>query len=127
MPRETVRFEDEEDFQKEIWRKVFSRVLKKDNPESFILHFFSPEKLTRLFLLIEVQPSPDRHKMIKRPTLDNLFPPLRYHVFPPKWRWFARARTTERWENLFLVVLLVLERFNKWQELNNENTRQLKN
>ena len=39
----------------------------------------------------------------------------------------SRAHTTECWENLFLVVVFVLERFNKWQEFNNETTRQLKN
>ena len=37
---------------------------KKDTAESFILIFFSPQKLVRLFILKEVKPSLDR-KMIK--------------------------------------------------------------
>ena len=43
------------------------------SPESCIA-LFSPEKLERLFLLEEFEPSPDR-KMIKLVTFDNLFPP----------------------------------------------------
>ena len=38
--------------------------------------FFSPETLAQLFLLKKVKPFPER-RIIKRPTFDNLFPPLR--------------------------------------------------
>ena len=48
--RETVRFEKEGDFKKEIWLKVFSCFLKNDNPESFILHFFSRKVYTVFFI-----------------------------------------------------------------------------
>ena len=50
MTRPSVRFEDEKDFKKEICLKVFSRFLKKDNPESFILHFFSRKVNTVIFI-----------------------------------------------------------------------------
>ena len=41
---ETFRFEDENDYDYEIWFKVFSHIVKKiDAPEFFIVHF-SPEK-----------------------------------------------------------------------------------
>ena len=43
--------------------------------ESFIVLFFSPQKLARLFLMRKVKRSPDR-MMIKLLTVDNLFPPL---------------------------------------------------
>ena len=53
--------------------ELFSRILKKtmNTQENFIL-LFSSEKLTRLFLLREVNPSPD-YKMIILLTFDNLF------------------------------------------------------
>ena len=54
----------------------FSNSEKIDNLESAVF-LFSPEKLTRLILLKEVKPSPDK-KMIKLLTFDNLLPPLRH-------------------------------------------------
>ena len=65
--RETFRFECEDDCDDEIWRKSFFRVFSK----SFILLFFLTDKLTRLFLLKEVQPSHDR-KMTTRHDLNDL-------------------------------------------------------
>ena len=111
VPRETVRFEDEEDFKKEIWLKVFSRILKKRQPWKHCFTFFSPEKLTRLFLWTEVQPSPDRHKMIKLPTLitcSRLYDILAKTrggmttatAFSRQNDAGSRVRTTGCWENL---------------------------
>ena len=40
VPREAVRFEDEEEFKKEIELKVFSRILKKRQPLKPYFHFF---------------------------------------------------------------------------------------
>ena len=64
--------------------------------------FFSPEKLTRLFLSNEVKPSPDRKTEVQ--TFDNLFPHdiLAKHVevrrrlprFPAKTDACSRARTS---------------------------------
>ena len=54
----------------------FSNSEKIDNLESAVF-LFSPEKLTRLILLKEVKPFPDK-KMIKLLTFDNLLPPLRH-------------------------------------------------
>ena len=42
--------------------------------------FFSEEKLARLFLLKDVNPSPER-KIIKLRTCNNLFPPLTLETF----------------------------------------------
>ena len=84
---ETFRFEYEDDRQDEIWRKGFFRVSSK----SFILLFFSTEKLTRLFLLKEVQPSQDR-KMTTRHDLNDLITCFRYYdVFVQ-----TRSRMTTR-------------------------------
>ena len=52
--------------------KFFTRVLKKDTPESFILLCFIKKTFVQLFMLKEVKPSPDS-KMIKLLTLDDLF------------------------------------------------------
>ena len=38
---ETFKFEDQDDYEYEIGLKVFSRILKIDSPESFILPFFT--------------------------------------------------------------------------------------
>ena len=52
--------------------QLFVYSQKIDTLESFIVHFFfSPEKLTRWFLLKEVKPSSDR-KMTKLLTFDSL-------------------------------------------------------
>ena len=138
VARETVRFEDEDDFMKEIWLKVFSRILKKRQPWKLYFTFFSPEKLTRLFLLMKVQPSPDRHRMIKLPTLITCSPPTttfslklvverrRLSRFPAKMT-LVRACALLGVEKISLVVVVVLESFNKWQEFNNEATTQFKN
>ena len=61
VPRETVRFEDEEEFKN---LKFFAYSQKKTTLK-VLFHIFSSEKLTRLFLLMEVQPSPDRNKIDK--------------------------------------------------------------
>ena len=53
----------------------FSRILKQQTPRKAALYFFPPEKLTLLYLLKEVKPSP-YSKMINFLTFDNLFPPL---------------------------------------------------
>ena len=71
----TFTFKDQNDYEYEIWFKVFSRSVKKWTPQNTSLHFFSPEKLVLLSLLEEVKPFPDR-KMIKLLTFDNLFPSL---------------------------------------------------
>ena len=76
MRIETFMFEDENDYEYEIWFQVFSRIINKQTPRNSSLYFFSPEKLALLSLLKEVEPSPDC-KMLKRLTFDNLFPPLR--------------------------------------------------
>ena len=68
-----LSFEDEDDYEDEIWLEVFSRILRQK--ASF--DHFSPEKLALLSLVKEVTPSPDR-RMIKLLTFDNLFPPLRH-------------------------------------------------
>ena len=73
----TFRFEDENDYQYEIWLKGFSRILKKDIPRNALLYFFT-RNLTLLSLLEEVKPSPGR-KIIKPLTFDNLFPHFRHH------------------------------------------------
>jgi len=54
---------------------------KIDTPESFIV-LFSSEKSARLFLLKEFKPSPDR-KMVKLPTFEHLFLPLRHSSETP--------------------------------------------
>ena len=73
---ESFRIEEDNEYEYEIKLKVFARVLEKDTTESFTLLFFSPKKLVRLFILKEVNPSPDS-KIIQLLTFDNLFPSLR--------------------------------------------------
>ena len=63
---ETFRFESEDDCEDEIWRKVFFVYSQKT-----LFYFFLTEKLIRLFLLKEVQPSHDR-KMTTRHDLNDL-------------------------------------------------------
>ena len=67
---ETFRFEDEDHYVDEISLESVLRSLKKIDTPSFI-SLFSPEKLTRLFLLKEVKPSSDP-KVIRLQTFDNL-------------------------------------------------------
>ena len=68
---ETFRFENEDHYVDEISLESALRSLKKiDRTPSFI-SLFSPEKLTRLFLLNEVKPSFDP-KVIRLQTFDNL-------------------------------------------------------
>ena len=67
---ETFRFEDEDHCVDEISLESALRSLKKIDTPSFI-SLFSPEKLTRLFLLKEVKPSSDP-KVIRLQTFDNL-------------------------------------------------------
>ena len=77
MVLETFRFEDEDDYEYEIWLEVFSRMLKIYTPRKASFYHFSLEKLALLPLVKEVAPSPDG-KMIKLLTFDNLFPLLRH-------------------------------------------------
>ena len=75
---ETFRFKDENDYEYEISLKVFSRILKIQTPrKASFYHSVSLEKLALLPLVKEVTHSPDR-KMIKLPTSDNSFSPLRH-------------------------------------------------
>ena len=74
---ETFRFEDENDYEYEIWFKDFSRIVKNWHPGILHCTFFPPEKIALLSLLNEVEPSPDCN-MLKRLTFDNLFPPQRH-------------------------------------------------
>ena len=67
---ETFRFEDQDHYVDEISLESVLRSLKKIDTPSFI-SLFSPEKLTRLFLLKEVKPSSDP-KVIRLQTFDNL-------------------------------------------------------
>ena len=46
---ETFKFEDQDDYEYEIGLKVFSRILKIDSPESFILPFFTRKVSTVIF------------------------------------------------------------------------------
>ena len=64
---ETFRFVSMDD------SEVFCPFSENSNPEKFYCTFLL-EKLERLFLLKEFEPSPDR-RMIKLLTFDNLFPP----------------------------------------------------
>ena len=74
---ETFRFKDENDYEYEIWLKVFSHILNIYTPRKASFYHFSLEKLAPLPSVNEVTPSPDR-KMIKFLTVDNLFPLLRH-------------------------------------------------
>ena len=67
---------DENEYDYEIYPKIFARVLKKTTQKASF-YFFSPKTLVRLFILKKVKPSPNS-KMIKLLTFDNLFPPLRH-------------------------------------------------
>ena len=67
---------------------------KNRHPRKLRWTFFSPAKLALFSLLKELKTSPDG-KVIKLPTFDNLFLPLRlsqnddgHHIFLPKWCWF---------------------------------------
>ena len=46
---ETFKFEDQNDYEYKIGLKVFSRILKIDSPESFILPFFTRKVSTVIF------------------------------------------------------------------------------
>ena len=77
---ESSRFEDENEYEYEIKLKVFARVLKKRHPGKLhfpFFFFFHQKKLTRLFILKEVKPSPDR-RVKELLTFNNLLPPLRH-------------------------------------------------
>ena len=56
--RDTRGFSFEDDYRGGHLTLAYS--LKIDTPESFIVLFFSPQKLVHLFILKEVKPSPDR-------------------------------------------------------------------
>ena len=55
----------------------FARIIKKIDTPAASFYVFSPARLTWLFLLKQVKPSPDR-KMVTLLAFDNLFPPLRH-------------------------------------------------
>ena len=63
----TFRFEDEKDYQYEIWLKGS----QKRDTRNALLYFFTGN-------LEEVRPSPGR-KIIKPVTFDNLFPHFRHY------------------------------------------------
>ena len=88
---ESFRFQDEDDYDYEIWFKVFFEYRQKIVTLEFFILLFSPEKLALLSWLKEVTRSPDR-KMLKLLTFDNLFPPLRYsrHKIVVEWRGLPR-------------------------------------
>ena len=46
---ETIRFEVEDDYEYQIWPKVFSRLLKIFSPDSFTLPFFTRKVSTVTF------------------------------------------------------------------------------
>ena len=73
----SIRFKDEDDYEFEIWLKVFSRILKIKTPRKASFYHFSLEKLALLPLVKEVTRSPDG-KMTKLLTFDILFSPLRH-------------------------------------------------
>ena len=66
-------------YEYEISLRVFSRILKIQTPRKASFYHFSLEKLALLPLVndVDVTRSPDR-KMIKLPTFDNSFSPLRH-------------------------------------------------
>ena len=74
---ESFRFEDENDYDYEIWLNVLSRILKKCTLQKATLSFWFTIKVSTVIFIKEIKPSPDR-KMIKLLTFDNLFPPLRH-------------------------------------------------
>ena len=55
---ETYKFEDQDDYEYEIGLKVFSRILKIDSPESFILPFFTRKVSTVIFSEGGLRPLP---------------------------------------------------------------------
>ena len=58
---------------------TISRLLKNRHSGNLHGFFFPPEKLARIFLSKEVQPSPES-KMIKLLTFENLLPQLKPEV-----------------------------------------------
>ena len=93
---------------------------KKDTLESFILLLFTKKDHTVIYTERSYKPSPNS-RMIKRLTIDNLFP--RHFDILAKTRsrmttaiTFSRQNdagssliNTQRWENLVLEVVLVSE------------------
>lgn len=68
--------DEDDDCKDEVSLKELSRIVKKGSHlGNLYFTFFSAQKLVRLFLFKEVEPSPGR-KMIKRPIFDKLFPPF---------------------------------------------------
>ena len=74
---ETFRFENENDRNNhKDWNFMNSNKTPRRQLEIFNV-LFSPERLSQLFLLKEVKPSPN-HKIIRLLTFDNLFLLLRH-------------------------------------------------
>ena len=74
---ETFRFEDEND-ENDYKDLIFLNSNETPGRQLEIFNvLFSPERLSQLFLLKEVKPSPV-HKIIKLLTFDNLFLLLRH-------------------------------------------------
>lgn len=78
-------FEDEDDYEEEIYLSVFLRVFSKKRHQSFTVRFFSPETWAQLFLL-QVKPSTE-YKMLK--FLSNIW----------KLRSYEQALKTVVWTN----------------------------
>ena len=103
---EIFRFDDENACETRFNFNFFVYSQKIHTPESFIV-LFSSEKSARFFLLKEVKPSPDR-KMVKLPTFENLFLPLRHssetrRKMTTASTFLIHTRTTDR-ENLIPIV-----------------------
>ena len=73
---EIFRFDDENACETRFNFNFFVYSQKIHTPESFIV-LFHQKSQHGFFLLKEVKPSPDR-KMVKLPTFENLFLPLRH-------------------------------------------------
>ena len=105
--KETFKFNDEKDWEYEIWLKGFSRILKQQTLRKLHCTFESKEKLSLLFLLKEVKPSTDR-KMINFQTFDNLAATMTFSLkkLVVEWRRLSRfpaKLTLPHWQGLLSV------------------------
>ena len=100
----SFRFEDEDDYEYEIWFKVFSRILKIQTSRKASFCHFSLENKVSTVILSELgysafSRSPNDatsniwscflHHDIRAKTRSRIT--VSDHVFPPKWRWFTRV------------------------------------
>ena len=101
----SFRFEDEDDYEYEIWFKVFSRILKIQTSRKASFCHFSLENKVSTVILSELcysafsrSPNDETsniwccflHHDICAKTRSRMT--VGYHIFPPKWRWFTRVR-----------------------------------